>query len=104
VTHPLGLEPEQENERACRADVDGHGLAVEAALRGITATASLRSEATIGSPFQEVADSVAALRFRLVQPAIEIVLAQLLERHSLLVDPGEQLKGDQDPAMQVTPC
>ena len=60
-------------------------------------------EATIGSPFQKVADSVAALRFLLVQPAIEIVLAQLLEGDSLLVDPGEQLKGDQDPAPQVTP-
>ena len=33
VTDPLGLEPEQENERACRADVDGHGLVVEAALQ-----------------------------------------------------------------------
>jgi hypothetical protein len=33
VTDPLGLESEQENERACRADVDGHGLAVEAALQ-----------------------------------------------------------------------
>jgi hypothetical protein len=32
VTDPLGLEPEQENERACRADVDGHSLVVEAAL------------------------------------------------------------------------
>jgi hypothetical protein len=60
-------------------------------------------EATLGSPFQEVADSVAALRFLLVQPAIEIVLAQLLERHSLLVDPGVQLKGNQDPATQLTP-
>jgi hypothetical protein len=61
-------------------------------------------EATIGRPLQEVADSVAALRFLLVEPAIEIVLAQLLERHSLLVDPGEQIKGDQDPATQLTPC
>ena len=60
-------------------------------------------EVTIGSPFQEVADSVVALRFLLVQPAIEIVLAQLLERDSLLVDPGEQLKGAQDPATQLTP-
>jgi hypothetical protein len=33
VTDPLGLQPEQENERACGADVDGRGLAVEAALQ-----------------------------------------------------------------------
>jgi hypothetical protein len=33
VTDPLGLEPQQENERACRADIDGHGLVVEAALQ-----------------------------------------------------------------------
>jgi hypothetical protein len=33
VTDPLGLKPEQKNERACRADVDGHRLVVEAALQ-----------------------------------------------------------------------
>jgi hypothetical protein len=67
----------------------------------MTATARLRVR--IGRPCQEVADSVAALRVGLGQPAIEIVLAQLLERDCLLVDPGEQLKGDQDPATQLTP-
>jgi hypothetical protein len=48
------------------------------------------SESTIGSPFQEVSNFVAALRFLSVQPAVEVVLAQLLERRPLVVDPGQQ--------------
>ncbi len=58
-------------------------------------------ETAIGGPFHEVADAAATLGVVLVEPAVDVVLAQFLQHDLLFVEPGEQFQGDQDAAAQI---
>jgi len=60
--------------------------------------AGLRDRAIL---FQEVADEVAGLRAAGVQPPVDVVLAQFAQCQFLLIEPGQQVQGDQEPAAQV---
>ncbi len=64
----------------------------------------LTGEAAVSGPCQEVADAVAALGVFLVEPAVDVVLAQVLQGDCLVVGPGQQIEGDHDLAAQVTAC
>jgi hypothetical protein len=47
-------------------------------------------------PFQEVTDEMTALGVLLAEPAIQVVLLQLIHRHPVAVEPVQQLEGNQD--------
>jgi len=128
VAYPLELEGEQQDEGAGGADADRHRAVGEAALeelpslvvaeeaRGLLARdrgdGETAAEAAISGPAEEVADPVAHLGLLFAEPAVDVVLAELGQRGSLLVGPGQELKGDQDPDAQLaayrrgerTPC
>ncbi|MBE8516211.1 hypothetical protein ILP97_01520 [Amycolatopsis sp. H6(2020)] len=90
VPDSLGLQGEQEDERAGRAGLDGERLVGQAALQELPAFVVVEqvggfrardggnsepaAEAAIGCPAEEVADSVAALGVLLVEPSVEVVL------------------------------
>ncbi len=115
---PLSLEAEQQDEGTSCPDAGGQGVIGEAPLQQLPAVVvaeqvrrllarderdgELAGEPAASGPCQEVADAVAALGVLLVQPAVDVVLAQLLQPDFLLVEPGQQLQGNQDPAAQVT--
>jgi hypothetical protein len=45
---------------------------------------------------------LAGLRAAGLQPPVDVVLAQFAQCQFLLIEPGQQVQGDQDPAAQVT--
>ena len=53
------------------------------------------------SPFEEVAGELSALTVLLAEPAVEIVLSQVLQRDLVFVEPLEEIEGDEDAAAQV---
>src|SRR5438128_4433730 len=110
----LGLEGEEEGEGASGPGLDGDRLVGQATLQELPALVileqvcrflardgrdgELTAETTGRCPVQEVADAVAALGAFLVEPAVQVVLAELPEFGSLGVDPAQKVQGDQDPA------
>jgi len=50
------------------------------------------------------ADPVARLGLLFAERAVDIVLAELGQGGSLVVDPGQELQGDQDPDEQLRPA
>lgn len=102
VPDPLGLQAEQQDEAARRADVGGQGVISQAAVQQLPAfvvpeevrwllargerNGELAGEPAPGGPRQEVADTVAALGAFLVKPAVQVVLAQPAQGDALLVE------------------
>ena len=117
MAYPLELEAEQQDEGAGGADADGHGAVGEAALEELPSLVVVEevggllardrrdgetaAEAAVGGPAEEVADPVAHLGLLLAEPAVDVVLAELGQRGSLLAGPGQELQGDQDPDAQL---
>jgi hypothetical protein len=117
VADPLELEAEQQDEGPGGADADGQGAVGEAALEELPSLVVVEevrrflardgrdgeaaAEAAGGGPAEEVADAVTALGLFLAEPAVDVVLAEPGQGGSLLVDPGQKLESDQDPAAQL---
>lgn len=52
-------------------------------------------------PFEEVADELSALTVLIAEPAVEIVLPQIVQRNLVRVEPLEEIEGNEDAAAQV---
>lgn len=105
VADPLELEAEEQDECPCGADDDRQGVVGEALLQEVPSLVVVEevggflawdgsdgesaAESSVCGPLQEVADPVAALGLLLVEPAVEVVLAELGQSGFLLVDPGQ---------------
>jgi len=117
MAYALELEAEQQDEGTGSADPGGQGFVCEAALEELPPLVVVEEvrrflaredgdvqaagEAAGGGPVQEVPDTVAPLGLFLSEPAIDIVLPELGQSGSLLIDPCQELKSDQDPDAQL---
>jgi hypothetical protein len=64
----------------------------------------LSGEAALVGPFEEVAGQLSALGVRFAEPAVEVVLPQVVQRDLMVVEPLEDIEGDKDAATQVAAC
>lgn len=114
LADPLGLEGEQDGERSGSPGLDGERFVGEAAVQELPALVVVEqvdglltgdggdgetsAESAVGGPAEEVADAVASLGVLLVEPPVEVVLAELGECGPVGVDPAQEVEGNQDAA------
>jgi hypothetical protein len=117
VAEAFGGRAEQQRDRAGGPDVGGHGVVGQTALEESPAVVvieqvlgllprdggdgELAGETTARGPFQEVADQIAALAGGSGHPVVDVVLGEIGEGQSALVQPGQEVQGDADAAPQV---
>lgn len=117
AAEPFGGRAEQQGDRAGSPDIGRHGVVGEAALEELPAIVlaeyvlrllprdggdgQLAGEVTARGPAQEVADQVAALAGGSGDPVVDVLLREVGEGETVPVRPGQEFKGDAEPAPQV---